>query len=91
VIGGVAKPSIEGWILALRGVQRTDAMSRARVREQLLALELGIKSTDEYVGIVEQAVLGTSPDFGLPSGAESLRSWLARAHEVLDHIVVGIL
>src|SRR6185503_19147228 len=49
VIGGVAKPSLEGWILALQGVQRTDAMSRARAREQLLGLAIEAKSTADYV------------------------------------------
>ena len=33
VIGGVAKPAIEGWILALRAVPGADAMSRARAEE----------------------------------------------------------
>lgn len=90
VIGGVAKPSIEGWILALHGISDTDAMSRSRAKEQLLALEIEIRSTDDYVDVVEQAVLGESPHFALPWGAESLRSWLALAHDVLNHIVRGV-
>jgi hypothetical protein len=90
VVGGVAKPSIEGWILALQGVPRTDAMSRARAREQLHGLEVELKSTDDYVGVVERAGLGDSPHFGLSSGAESLRAWLATADDVLNQIVRGV-
>jgi hypothetical protein len=90
VVGGVAKPSIEGWILALQSVPGTDEMSRFRAKEQLRGLEVLLKSTDDYVGIVEQARLGDSPHFGLPSGAESLRAWLAMAHDVLNHIVRGV-
>jgi hypothetical protein len=89
VIGGVAKPAIEGWILALRSVPGTDDMSRSRVEEHLSGQEIAVKSTDHYVDVIEQAELGEPPHFGLPSGAESLRAWLAVAHEVLDRLVHG--
>jgi hypothetical protein len=87
VIGGVAKPSLEGWVLALQGVPGTDAMSRARAREQLLSIEVEAKSTADYVDIVEKAALGELPHLGLPPGCESLRGWLAMAHEVLNQVV----
>lgn len=90
VIGGAAKPSIEGWILALQGVPRTDAMSRSRAKEELLGRELQFKSTADYVDIVAKAALAESPHFGLASGADSLRSWLAMAHDVLNRIVRGV-
>ena len=89
VVGGVAKPAIEGWILALRGVPRTDAMSRKRVAEHLAEQRIDVKSTDRYVEVAEQAELGEAPHFGLPSGTESLHAWLATAHEVLDRLVQG--
>lgn len=88
-IGGVAKPAIEGWILALRAVPRTDEMSRARTLAHLAEHGIGIKSTADYVCIVEQAELGEPRHFGLPAGTESLRAWLATAHEVLTHLVHG--
>lgn len=88
-IGGVAKPAIEGWILALRAVPRTDEMSRARTLAHLAEHGIGIKSTADYVDIVEQAELGEPRHFGLPAGTESLRAWLATAHEVLTHLVHG--
>jgi hypothetical protein len=89
VVGGVAKPAIEGWILALRAVPGTDAMSRARAEEHLARQEIDLKSTDHYVEVIEQAALGEAPHFGLPSGAESLRAWLATAQEVLERLVHG--
>ncbi len=89
VIGGVAKPAMEGWILALRGVPSSDAMSRRRAKERLAEQAIDLKSTDHYVQAVEDAVLGESPHFGLPPGAESLRAWLATAHAVLDRLVHG--
>jgi hypothetical protein len=89
VIGGVAKPAIEGWILALRAVPNTDAMSRRRTKEHLTEQGIDFKSTDHYVQAVEKAALGEPRHFGLPSGAESLRAWLTTAHEVLNRLVHG--
>ena len=89
VIGGVAKPAIEGWILALRAVPGTDAMSRSRAEEHLAGQEIDVKSTDHYVDVIERAEFGEPPHFGLPSGTESLRAWLAVAHEVLNGLVHG--
>lgn len=89
VIGGVAKPAIEGWILALRAVHGADAMSRSRAATHLAEQAIDLKSTDHYVGVVDEVALGASPHFGLPPGSESLRAWLAMAHEVLNRLVHG--
>jgi hypothetical protein len=89
VIGGVARPASEGWILALHAVPDTDEMSRPRALAQLAAHGIGAKSSADYVDVVEQATLGEPHHFGLPSGAESLRAWLAAAHGVLTRLVHG--
>ena len=89
VIGGVAKPAIEGWILALRAVPGTDEMSRRRAMAHLAEHGIGIKSTADYVDVVEQAEFGEPPRFSLPAGAESLRAWLATAHDILARLVHG--
>jgi len=89
VIGGVAKPAMEGWILALRAVPNTDAMSRTRTKQHLADHGVDLKSTDHYVRVVEEAALGEPEHFGLPPGAESLRAWLATAHEALNRLVHG--
>ena len=89
VVGGVAKPALEGWMLALQGIAGTDAMSRSRAQERLHTSTIKPKSTEDYIAIVEQAELGAAPHFGLPSGGESLRQWLASAHEVLNRVVHG--
>lgn len=89
VIGGAARPAIEGWILALRAVPGTDDMSRARTLAHLAEHGVSGKSTIDYIEVVEQAELGEPDRFGLPAGAESLRVWLATAHEVLTRLVDG--
>jgi hypothetical protein len=89
VIGGVAKPALEGWILALRGVSRTDELSRASAARHLAQYMTDFKSTEDYVAAVERTVLGTHPTFELPDGSESLRSWLASAYETLNRLVHG--
>jgi hypothetical protein len=89
VVGGVAKPALEGWILALRAVPGTDEMSRARTKQHLAEQQIDVKSTEQYVDVIEQAELGDAPHFSLPSGAESLRAWLAIAHEILHRLVHG--
>jgi len=89
VIGGVAKPAIEGWILALRAVPGTDEMSRARAAVHLAEHRIELKSTHHYVEVIAQAELGEAPHFGLPSGAASLRAWLVTAHDVLARVVYG--
>jgi hypothetical protein len=84
VIGGVARPAIEGWILALRGLRDTDAMSRDRTIEQLKALKIDVKTPEAYVEIVETADLGA-----IPPGCESLTDWLAIAQNRLGEAVHG--
>lgn len=88
VIGGVAKPAIEGWVLALCGERDTDELSRDRAAQRINE-RIAAKSTDDYVDIVEQAVLGAPDHFGLSPGTESLRAWLATAHEVMNRLVHG--
>jgi hypothetical protein len=61
VIGGVAKPAIEGWILALRGVPGTDDMSRSRVATHLAEQAIDLKSTDHHVGVVDEASSASRP------------------------------
>jgi hypothetical protein len=57
IVGGVARPKLEGWILCLRGVTGTDEMSRVRVDRELAAAAVELKSTDQYVAIAESCVL----------------------------------
>jgi hypothetical protein len=89
VIGGVAKPALEGWILALRGHHDTDEMSRARTRERLDEASIELKSHAHYIEIIEAASLGPPPSFDLPPGTASLQQWLAKAHEVLNRVIDG--
>ena len=84
IIGGSAKPAIEGWILALLGVPETDEMSRQRTVGELTARDIPDKNPEAYVDIVDDADIGN-----LPRGCESLSSWLRLGREILREAVHG--
>jgi hypothetical protein len=78
VIGGVAVPKLEGWILALLGVRGTEALSPSRAEKDLVAKGVAPKDGRAMVEKVEGADLA-----GIPPDAASLRTWLGRARDVL--------
>lgn len=82
VIGGVSIPTLEGWILALLGVRRTEDLSSKRAEESLADHGVPRKDGAAMVRVVEDADLEA-----VPEDAESLRAWLARAREVLPPLV----
>jgi hypothetical protein len=84
IIGGAAKPALEGWILALLGERGTDRLSRKRANEMLEERGIGDKQAEDYVEVIERANLA-----GLPSGCESLRTWLERARAGLSRAIRG--
>ena len=84
IVGGPAVPAIEGWILALRGIARTDEMSRQKTLDELRSLEIFEKSPERYVQVVEEADLER-----LPTGCESLASWLQVARTVMAAAIRG--
>ena len=81
IIGGPAMPALEGWIVALLNIRGSDGMSRQRANETLEARDLGGKSAEAYVSVVESADLDR-----LPPGCDSLTEWLAKAREVLSRV-----
>jgi hypothetical protein len=89
VVGGVARPAVEGWILALRGTRDTDSMSRQRTLDGLAAMAIDAKSTTQYLEVIDAAILEAPATFGLPPGTESLQVWLSSAHGVLTRLVHG--
>jgi hypothetical protein len=86
VVGGIARPCIEGWVLALAGTKNTDEMSRPRCDLELEArsIESGHGSVEAFVEIVEEADLAS-----LPNGCDSLITWLDRARAVLPRAIHG--
>jgi len=86
VIGGVARPCIEGWVLAIAGVKDTDEMSRPRCERELTqrSIQKGHDAVAAFVELVEGASLSA-----LPSGCDSLTVWLERARSVLGRAVHG--
>jgi hypothetical protein len=84
IIGGPAKPALEGWILALLGQRDTDSLSRKRANELLAKQEIAGKRAEDYVEVIENADLEH-----LPPGCESLKSWLERARAGLSKAIRG--
>jgi len=82
VVGGIAKPTLEGWILCLLGVTGTDEMTRAHAARELATTEVEPKSTAQYVAIAETRTL--------PSGDSSLPAWLARADTTFCQLIDGV-
>jgi hypothetical protein len=81
IVGGVACPNLEGWLLCLRGVAHTDDMKPAHAERDLEAAGVELKSTEQYVAIAESAAL--------PTGADSLPSWLSNAHAAFCRLIDG--
>ncbi len=82
VIGGVAKPTLEGWILALLGKRATEEASPARAAQALRDEGIAPKDGAAMVRVVRDADLA-----GVPDDAMSLRRWLSRAASVLPRRV----
>jgi hypothetical protein len=86
VIGGIAKPAIEGWLLALLGMRDTDSMSRERTLEELRRKGLPEKQPVAYVELVEHAELE-----GIAVGCDTFTTWLDRARTNLARAIHGEL
>jgi hypothetical protein len=82
IVGGIAKPNLEGWILCLLDVTGTDVMTRARIDHELATTDVQLKSTAQYVAIAETGAL--------PSGNGSLPAWLARADRTFCQLIDGV-
>jgi len=81
IVGGVARPKLEGWILCLLGVSGTEAMTRARVDRELATTNVEAKSTTQYVAVAETC--------SLPTGEGSLAGWLAHADVTFRRLIDG--
>jgi hypothetical protein len=79
LIGGVAKPALEGWILALAGETGTDTMSRRRSLEKLQERGIPAKDSEAYVEVIEQSNLQR-----LRPGCDSLTRWVSCATSTFD-------
>jgi len=89
IIGGIARPAIEGWLAALLGITGTDQMSRDRVARELAAKGTTLKETEEYVAIITEAHAGLVLRDRHRTGCGSLRDWLQRAADVLGNAIRG--
>jgi hypothetical protein len=85
VIGGVAVPTLEGWILALLKEPRTEDLTPKRAEEALEDKGVKLKDGEAMARVVEEADLSK-----LPADATSLAAWLARAKAVLPPLVANL-
>jgi hypothetical protein len=83
IVGGIAKPKLEAWILCLLGIPGTDVMTRTRVDRELASVSVVTKSTEHYVEIAKSSAL--------PAGDGSLAEWLARADATFRQLIDGVV
>lgn len=82
VIGGVAVPTLEGWILALLGERATEELTPKQAEAALASRGVAAKDGPAMARVAEDADLGR-----IPADAISLTEWLDRAREVLPRVV----
>jgi hypothetical protein len=79
LIGGVAIPKLEGWILAFLGIRKTEEMSPAKAEHLLSENGIRAKDTAHMVEVINQA-----SDADVADDAGSLKKWLAVATRILQ-------
>jgi hypothetical protein len=84
IIGGVAVPTLEGWLLALLGEKRSETLSPRKAEEHLVARGVRVKDAAAIAAVVAAANLAK-----IPSDAASLSRWLTRARAVLPAAVAA--
>jgi hypothetical protein len=82
IIGSVAIPVLEGWILAMLGEHGTEKLGKAAAQSKLVAKGIARRDTGAMVNAATKVALDR-----LPKDATSLRAWLTRAEEVLPLLV----
>lgn len=78
IVGSIAVPALEGWVLALQRVPKTELFSRKKAQAELSSRGVEPKDGAAMVKAIEQANLDQ-----IPGDATSLLRWLGRARTVL--------
>jgi hypothetical protein len=81
LIGGVAIPTLEGWILGLLAEEKTESLSPKQAAKRLVELGVPEKDTDAMVAVIENAEMNK-----VPADAESLRNWLLQARTAMSDL-----
>lgn len=74
VVGGLPTPSLEAWIVALKGVVGSESMSQTKLIAQLEALGVRPKHVESYVAVIEATDMARCAQ-----DATSLRSFVSRS------------
>jgi len=78
IVGGIAIPCIEGWILAILGELRTEQYSKSKAITTLIAKGIPKKCTEKMVARIAIADLDK-----ISEDADGLRQWLRAAKKHL--------
>lgn len=79
IVGAAAVPALEGWLLAMMGVPKTEEMSRAKAAQLLTEKGIAPKNSPAMAEFVEKHGLRN-----IPPDARSLQSWVGRAQMALS-------
>jgi len=77
LIGGVAHPVLEAWLLAMQGERGTERLSKSAAQASYGVKTGALKNTEKAVEIVEACVPQS-----VPQDARTLHGWLNTASEV---------
>ena len=84
IIGGVAVPNIEGWLLALKGNSRTEQLGPAAAVDRLAQLGVDPKSTAQMVAAIQMADRQE-----IATDAVGLNRFVEQAEQVLERLCAG--
>lgn len=85
IVGGVAVPKLEGWVLALLGHGAPDALSSGGADKALAERGIAAKNGAQMVEAIAHADLDTAM-----TRSPSLGVWLGRAYDVLPALVTNL-
>jgi hypothetical protein len=79
VVGGIADPMLEAWVLALRGELNTEGARKGEIQKRAADAGLGDKDGAAMCQWIASADLS-----GVPADATRLRNWLSSAERALE-------
>jgi hypothetical protein len=79
VVGGIADPMVEAWVLALLGEPNTEGARKGEIQKRAAEAGLGDKDSAAICKCVTDADLSR-----VPTDATRLRTWLSSAQQALE-------
>ena len=79
IVSGLARPMIEGWVLAAKGHPSTEAMSKPAVMTAIADAGITPESREAYVEVIERSAMQRQ--------GHSLKGWLDEARETFAKVL----